>query len=681
MSDGRVAVWELEKRELLSVEPRHSKEVVFVSLPDSAGPLVSCDVEGELRDGTAPAQKLAMTASAPLQKVAADPRCRVVAHVELRAAHWFERATKRTGQVVAHRSAVPMVTIAVSPDGTKIAIGEVDGGLQIWDRDSGQEARRLPGMTGAVRALAWSSDGAQIAAADERRGLKVYDARSGTERQNLSGTHYGFVISANSDSEGTGPKTFERLQSGKTPAKLRILRNGVLVREQDVTLPTKRVVLRAAREGDSLVAEVLGQPSVSFRDVFPLAGSPSGSFAVLLPCPVQGRPGASVGTDIAGERESPREGRRSVCPGSLRGGVRFLPSASVRVGRIRRRRRGAMQIGARSRRLAAERGSRRGTRQGRQRSRRALAARGRDSALADSRSRRALGAGERRFRGDQGSFFGGRHRRLHAAGRAKSPHPFLPHGHPPVFRRPQGRRADGANDRDGRCDARLSQFLLRLQGYALAVHWIIGDPERARDLARSWFTEAETHPDSVDRYWLELTANMYGWLEGRHGNADEAFRRISVWYDRFAALDPEILQPVLTMELAYLHMAAGRRKECERLLDRLIGRPAKCHYNYYSQACLLKGFLHLDDGDEAKAKAVWHEGTRSAYVRQKPGRDARDPLTGSMLLNHYVLASLSGELDEAEAARIFAEYFTYADEGSPLAQSMETREGAAGGAS
>ena len=52
--------------------------------------------------------------------------------------------------------------VAFHPDGRQVVSGSVDGMLRIWDVDRGRLARELRGHTGAIHAVAYNSDGSQI---------------------------------------------------------------------------------------------------------------------------------------------------------------------------------------------------------------------------------------------------------------------------------------------------------------------------------------------------------------------------------------------------------------------------------------------------------------------------------------------------------------------------------------
>ena len=52
--------------------------------------------------------------------------------------------------------------IALSPDGTRLAIGGAEGGIAIVDVAGGRLSETIAAHDGMVRALAWSADGGRL---------------------------------------------------------------------------------------------------------------------------------------------------------------------------------------------------------------------------------------------------------------------------------------------------------------------------------------------------------------------------------------------------------------------------------------------------------------------------------------------------------------------------------------
>jgi WD40 repeat protein len=70
-------------------------------------------------------------------------------------------------------------SLAISPDGTRVAIGRTNsGGLSIWDLQNVRRVASLSGHTASVRSLSWTSDGTRLISASTDKTIRVWDARS-----------------------------------------------------------------------------------------------------------------------------------------------------------------------------------------------------------------------------------------------------------------------------------------------------------------------------------------------------------------------------------------------------------------------------------------------------------------------------------------------------------------------
>jgi eukaryotic-like serine/threonine-protein kinase len=81
-----------------------------------------------------------------------------------------------------------MDSVAVSPDGRRIASGGSDNTVRIWDVQTGEELHTLYGHIGRVHSVAFSADGRRIVSGGEDLTIKVWDASTGEEVITLHGT-------------------------------------------------------------------------------------------------------------------------------------------------------------------------------------------------------------------------------------------------------------------------------------------------------------------------------------------------------------------------------------------------------------------------------------------------------------------------------------------------------------
>jgi eukaryotic-like serine/threonine-protein kinase len=88
----------------------------------------------------------------------------------------------------------PVASVAVSPDGKRIASGSHDQTVKLWDVATGQVRLTLTGHAGAVMSVAYSPDGKRIASCSDDQTVKLWDAATGQERLTLN-AHAGLLAS------------------------------------------------------------------------------------------------------------------------------------------------------------------------------------------------------------------------------------------------------------------------------------------------------------------------------------------------------------------------------------------------------------------------------------------------------------------------------------------------------
>jgi len=80
-----------------------------------------------------------------------------------------------------------LTSVAVSPDGTRIATSSLDGTVKLWDAITGKEIKTLRAHSDAVWSVSFSPNGSQLVTASSDKTAKVWDIESGKPLVTLSG--------------------------------------------------------------------------------------------------------------------------------------------------------------------------------------------------------------------------------------------------------------------------------------------------------------------------------------------------------------------------------------------------------------------------------------------------------------------------------------------------------------
>ena len=83
--------------------------------------------------------------------------------------------------------------IAASPDGTRLATGEFDTTVKLWEAATGKLLLTLFGHSSQVVSVAYSADGSYLASASEDGTVKLWDALTGRELFTLGGHTSGVI--------------------------------------------------------------------------------------------------------------------------------------------------------------------------------------------------------------------------------------------------------------------------------------------------------------------------------------------------------------------------------------------------------------------------------------------------------------------------------------------------------
>src|SRR6266566_8106002 len=85
------------------------------------------------------------------------------------------------------QSASSVFTVAWSPDGKHLALGEADGSVQVRNSTTGSILYTVQGHMNHVWSLAWSPDGKRLASASWDRTVQVWDANTGAHQLTYPG--------------------------------------------------------------------------------------------------------------------------------------------------------------------------------------------------------------------------------------------------------------------------------------------------------------------------------------------------------------------------------------------------------------------------------------------------------------------------------------------------------------
>ncbi|RYP06507.1 hypothetical protein DL765_009461 [Monosporascus sp. GIB2] len=92
---------------------------------------------------------------------------------------WDAKSGKEVRKFESH--SMWLNSVVFSPDGSRIASGLGDGTIRIWDAKSGKEVRKLEGHSHSVRSVAFSPDGSRIESGSDDNTVRIWDAKSGKE--------------------------------------------------------------------------------------------------------------------------------------------------------------------------------------------------------------------------------------------------------------------------------------------------------------------------------------------------------------------------------------------------------------------------------------------------------------------------------------------------------------------
>jgi WD40 repeat protein len=97
---------------------------------------------------------------------------------------WNSKSGKQIGHDWRDRDS-GVVTIALSPDGKKVASRSHDGAVRLWDIDTCKVVKKWTGHTRAVKSVCWSRDGRRVLSGSVDGTARQWEVESGETIENI----------------------------------------------------------------------------------------------------------------------------------------------------------------------------------------------------------------------------------------------------------------------------------------------------------------------------------------------------------------------------------------------------------------------------------------------------------------------------------------------------------------
>lgn len=153
-----------------------------------------------------------------------------------------------------------LTAIAYSPDGRRLATGQADGRLRIWDAATGEELLSLPAHEEFMLSVSYSADGRRLATSAWDGTARVWDAATGTLILDASDQTEGWARAA---LDPAGARLALASDSGLL-AVVEVATGAMLLRQPDYGLPVNQAIF--SPDGRWLAA-ALGNGGVQLWDV------------------------------------------------------------------------------------------------------------------------------------------------------------------------------------------------------------------------------------------------------------------------------------------------------------------------------------------------------------------------------------------------------------------------------
>jgi|GEM_PF-5095585 len=544
-----------------------------------------------------------------------------------------------------------LASLAFTADGKTLLTAGQDRQVHVWETGTWKPLDTFRGHTDMVAALAVAPDGKTLASASWDGSVKLWDLGAHQLRSSLQMEYYGFFL--------TVPQPKVPTPLGKSPAPLpsleavlkaggeaiqQIVRNGVTLREQPISLSDGPLTLTAVRDREHLSFQVNHKTPLVFQELFPVSKTDEGVFALFWP--QHGQVQHLLGTCLpsGGERSPLERGDAFFAKGefgealtcyrdqarvSLKtpAGAEALCKEALCLVQLARLQEAAERFES----LAADAGQPRW-------------------AIVAASQLWLLKLRERRF-DDADAVLESLHARYRFDELAK----YL--------------------SREMRLEI-LEAY--RPAGFISAYNWIRFDPRRVRNLERvdmveelfqiHWYTRVQTKKLLISTYrsanqleraslvaeeLLRNTLLLYpdqlwlienlAWMHLEQGQPQRALQLVDSWlFDRPDSPRKDFFP--LYLNRARIHAALGQGAQAERDVQaffQALPTDKPVNESEVMDAYLIKGFLCQERGDTKGAVSSWAEG----YHKTQAARSVN-------LLGASILGSVSGQMTEREARQI-----------------------------
>lgn len=539
-----------------------------------------------------------------------------------------------------------------------------DNGIRFWNLATQQMETGLGGSTIGMHSIALSPDGSRLAAAGKGGFIHVWDLASGREAFKLGSQGYAFVLLT--------PQV-STLPAGQTAAlqgQLRILRDGQLLTETSITLPADPLRLRASIEAGRLRFQLNNSPELMLREYIPHAAAGEGGFSMQLP------PGVALAALQLDEKPLP------AASGPLERADRLLAGRDYQQALdLYQQQVASLTTAPQDAEVRTELQCKIGycllqlnrTAAGHEAFRQILATPGTDPYIllaglqlwSDVAHRGDFDEAARVFRTLEPNFPPEQVARIIPLEQRRQ----ILHAYMPFLIRNSAILQAGSQIRL-REAVEMARFLqtdlaagtdfhLRL----IAFEQMAGNDAAVASLAAEALTLLEKPASplfsrSLHAHELE-TIRTYGYLCRRVGDPDRAIRLIDEKISgALPKLSPEQQRdawPVL-VERACLNVARQDLPAAEKDLERFFSEIPipEMTYDEHSQAWLLRGFVRDGQGDAAGAATAWKTASTEAFLESHPGAKAEYESSPRRTILVSVIGSLSDTLSDAQAADLLS---------------------------